>query len=255
MSRGDLLILGLVAFVGLAVANVPASHLYGWFANASAYPRAEGLDGTLSDGAVNNLRLNNKGGSLGKLSWDLQAWKLLLARASFHLQGGSDGLLLDGTAAALPSRSVLISDFRLGAPLTRLASAAGYSFVPAQASVGVDLSHLKLRKGLPKSAKGMVKVDQLRWTLGKNAVLLGDYEVSIEDASEVIKAIISTLQGPLQVQGEANLKPDQSWTLDLRVKPEADAPPAVSNLISAVGRPDSQGWRRIQQKGTLGIAP
>ena len=251
MKRGALLCLGLLAFVGFAVAKAPATHLYGWLAPEGAWPRASGIRGTVSEGAVKRLLLNTQGGAIGDMSWDLQAWKLLLARASYRIHGGDDGLLIDGIAAALPSGTVLTQDLRMSAPLTRLAAAGGYPFIPATATIGMHIEHAKFRNGWPVAAEGSINVNSLVWKLGKNAVKLGDYQVQFSEDSGAILGLISTQRGPLQVEGQASAKPDRSWGLELKLKPEASAPREVVNLARSIGQPDSQGWYHIQQQSPV----
>lgn len=248
MKRGSLIALGLVVFgVSLAL-NAPADRLHAWFAADDATLQPRGLSGTLSSGHAAQIDVQGLP-AVRDIAWTLQTWRLLLGRASFKLSGGADGMLIDGRASLVPSGTLTLSDFRLASPLKILLSAAGQGLLPVEGTVGTEITSLKLRDQWPDSAEGLVTVRGLGWKLGREPVLLGDYEALLENETAGIKATIHTLGGPLEVKGESRVSHDRSYELDLAMRPKPDAPPMVPNLVRNLGQPDAQGWYHLRRRG------
>ncbi|MGQ0697572.1 MAG: type II secretion system protein N [Panacagrimonas sp.] len=259
MKRSRLVLLGLAVFVGTALFQAPVDRIYGWLAPlmAGSAVQFQGLSGTLSSGSASRIDLSGSP-LIGNLSWELRALHLLMGRASYKLSGGSDGVIVDGTAFVVPSGTLTLSDFRLGAPLRTVGAAVGQAFVPAEGQVGLDIATLKLRDGWPVKADGLVTINGLAWKLGREPVPLGDYQAKIEDEVAGIKATLSTLRGALEVSGEARVGHDRSYELHLQMRPKPDASPLVGNLVRNLGQPDSQGWyhlRRSEKPPAEGVDP
>ena len=180
----------------------------------------------------------------------LQPLQLLLGRAQYQLTGGGRGSVLAGHVAILPSATLILGDTRYTAPVAQLASLAGQGNLPIQGQAGLNLEHLRLHNQWPERASGVVSVRGLGWTLGRETVLLGDYQATVEDTTAGLEAQIETLGGNLQVRGEARLGQDRSYELELQLKPGAEAPPLVNNLVRNLGKPDAQGWYRLRRQGS-----
>ena len=248
MKRSSLLLLGLVTFMVCVALNAPAQRLHAWLAPTDAALNVHGLRGSLVRGAAAQIELNAQP-AFRNLEWNLRGLHLLLGRLSYHLSGGADGMLIDGTAFAVPSGALSLSDFRIRSPLTQLMRSAGYPFVPVVGNAGADIQRLKLRQGWPVDADALITVHDLSWKLGRDPVPLGDYQAVIENETGGIKAIISTLSGNLEVEGEAHARDDRSYEVHLQMKPKPDAPPMVLNMVRNLGQPDVQGWYHLRRKG------
>lgn len=81
---------------------------------------------------------------------------------------------------------------------------------------------------------------------------LGDYELRLSTEDGEIVAAVTTLAGVLEASGGGRMKPDRSYELSLQLRPRADAPPLVANLLRQLGRPDAQGYYRLQRSGQAG---
>lgn len=256
MKRSALVALGVVVFLASALLAAPADRLYAWFAPklAESGVQAQGLAGTLSSGRA--MQLDVMGNPVIRdLGWKLQKLHLLLGRASFKLDGGRDGVLLDGTASLVPSGTLTLSNFRLNSPLAGALASAGYPFMPVDGQLGLDVSHLKLRQGWPDKAQGTLTVRGLGWKLGREPVLFGDYEALIENETAGVKVILRSLAGALEVSGEARAGNDRKYEMHLQMRPRPNAPPMVTNLVRNLGQPDAQGWYHLRRQGTTAATP
>lgn len=249
------MLLGLAVFAVSAVLQLPAERLHAWVTAGIGKPVAlQGLSGTLSAGRATQIDVQGQP-VLQDLAWQLQALRLLMGRASFHLTGGRDGARMDGTAYIVPSGTLTLSDFRLDAPVRSVLAAAGQPFLPFEGQAALDLTSLKLRQGWPSRAEGLLELRGLSWKLGREPVLLGDYETKFENETGGVKATVRSLGGPLEVGGEGRVGDDRSYELNLQLRPRPDAPPMVGNLARNLGEPDAQGWYHLRRRGNLAVVP
>ncbi|MGH8456319.1 MAG: type II secretion system protein N [Stenotrophobium sp.] len=252
MKRRTYTLIGVAVFVCALLAYAPAATLYGWLApkNNPADVELYGVQGTVAQGQLSGVFIKGHP-ALAKLRWQLNPWWLLLARASFHVQGGGEQAVLDGHVSFAPFNGIRLSDLRAAMKVKPLLTAIGQPYLPLDGQAALDLKSLKLRNNQLRSADGRVTIHGLAWTLAKDPLPLGDYEAVVTtEASDVIAKINST-SGPLELSGTAKLSQDQSYEILAQFKPKADAPPLVVNLVSSSGAPDAQGWYHFTLHGKL----
>lgn len=256
MKKSHLIGVGLAVFLLTALLQWPASRMHGLLANGlhQSGLQLQGLSGTLSAGRVAQISVKGQG-VVQDLAWTLQAWRLLLGRASLQLTGGGDGSLIDGTVYVVPSGTLTLSEFQITTALKSALAAAGQTLLPVQGQLVADIGTLRLRDNWPTRAEGLLTVRGLGWKLGREPVLLGDYEAVIENETAGIKATVRTLAGSLEISGEARASEDRSYELHLQMRPKADAPPLAINLVRNLGQPDNQGWYHLRRRGQLTQTP
>lgn len=253
MKRGWYIAAAALTFAGCIITRAPAASIYGWI--TAKRPSAEvtlyGLEGTLGDGRAAGIFVNGHP-ALNDLHWSLQTWRLLLAQAAFKIDGGGELMTLDGLLAFSPLGGTRLSSLHARSGVRTLLTAAGQPFLPIDGIAKTDLANLKLHGKQLVQATGRIQVQNLAWTLARDPVLLGDFQADIRTDNDVIVARLTSVgQGAVEANGEARLKPDQSYELNLQLHVRAQANPMVQNLIGALGQPDSQGWIHLRQQGRL----
>lgn len=248
MKTRHLIIAGVLTFVVGILVQAPAVLLYAWIAPKAALPVGLlGLDGTLTHGRAAQIRY---GGDVlvADVDWTLKPLNLLLAKLSYQLHSGSPPLMLDGRISQGFGGTDL-SQLTANGELRALAAAAGQSFVPVNGAVALDMASLRLRGNWPVSAEGSLQLNNLEWTLGKEPAPLGNYQVVVTTEDDQIVAKIASLAGSVDVSGEARLKPDRSYSYAFKLKPKADAPPMIANLMKQLGAPDAEGFYSLNREG------
>ena len=255
MKPRSLIALGALVFLFTALFHAPAERLIAFALPALTQNgiALQGVEGTLSSGRVTQIERQNLP-LLRDLAWTMQKQYLLIGRASYRLAGGRDGTLIDGTAFLLPSGTLGLRQFNAAMPAKELLGAAGFPFLPVEGQAGLELAAFDLRDNWPDKAQGTLTLRGLGWKLGREPVVLGDYEALIENETAGIKATLRSLSGALEVTGEARAGHDRSWELNLQLRPKPDAPPMVPNLVRNLGQPDAQGWTHLRRRGQL-VAP
>ncbi len=250
MKLRHLLIAAALVFVCGLVLHTPAAVIYGWTHSDPATPlRLYGVEGTLVSGRAAQVAHSSQP-LLAGLRWTLKPWSLLLGRASYQLTADGPPLLLDGIVAS-GLGGTRIGDLKASGDLRAVAAAAGQPFVPVSGQVGVDLQRLRLRDRWPSEAEGQLRVIGLKWALAREPVALGDYAADVRTDNGELVALISTLAGVVDVNGDARLKPDRSYELTLQLRPRPEAPAMVTNLLRSIGAPDAQGYYRLRRNGSM----
>jgi general secretion pathway protein N len=232
------------------VALAPAATVYGWaVGNNDALPvRLNGISGTLLKGSV--AQITQRGQPVAvDVHWRLAPAQLLLGRARYHLKTDSPPLLFDGDVSVGLGGTIRLSDARANGELRALAAMAGQSFIPVNGQLGLKLDHLTLVDQWPADALGQVQLIGLAWALGREPVVLGDFEANIERADDRLVARVKSLKGVIDATGSASLGADRAYALDLQLRPLPEAPSMITSMLQSLGRPDSRGYYKVERGG------
>lgn len=254
MKTRHLVLLGLAVFLVSLLLDAPVALLYAKLVrNPGTGPVPLGLEGSLREGRAASLTLNGRP-LVKDLHWRLRPLWLPLGRAAFRIDSGGE-LTLDGKAALLATGGIDLDDLRAAGPLKQLLALTGDVGVPVDGQFGLDLDRARVRQGFVSRADGLVTINGLRWTLAKDPVVLGDFQMKLDSSKDGITGTLSSLGGPLDAGGELRIAADRSYVVDFQVKAKPGAEPLVQNLVRSLGQPDTQGYYHIRNTGNLGGAP
>jgi general secretion pathway protein N len=243
------LLLGMSGLLTGLLLMAPASLLVHWMGGGDPPPVAQliGVSGELREGQAAALSINGRP-ALRDLQWDLRPAWLLLANLSAGVRAQADDSLLQADVSVWPGKRLRASEVQFSGSIKSLLAAAGQPFVPIDGMARIADGRIALKDGWPSGADARVEIRDLAWTLAATPVVLGDFEIVISDADDGIRARFSALSGPLEVNGEALLKADRSYQLDLGMKPKPEASPVLRNLLASNGAPDAGGWYHLRQQ-------
>lgn len=255
MKLRSVLLIGLPVLLLALLFHAPVAILQGWFQAKDQPAPAElyGLEGSIAQGRVDGVVTGGRT-VLADLRWRLRPLPLLLGRLGLTLNAGKEPILFDGQASVSLLGTLRLSEFRANAGLRPLLRAVGYPFLPIDGQAGLDFSKLVAVGRQLKSAEGNVQLQGLAWVLGQNPTPLGDFRADVTTEGGDIVARLASVSGPLELSGDARLLPDQSYELQIRLKPKPGAPPMLQNMLVQLGAPDAQGYYQIRRNGTLAPA-
>ncbi len=249
VTRRKLLLLAALVFGLTLISRTPAALLYSAFKPKDSRLQLHGLQGLWSEGALSGISLNGRLVAQD-LRWQLQPLQLLLGRVALRITGGGQIATLEGSVAN-GLGGLRLSDFRFAGAIKSLAASAGYAFVPVDGRAGGEIEKLIVSKGALNFAEGSIDLKNLAWTLAREPLLLGDFHADIKTAPEAITATISSPAGPLEASGFAMLAPDQSYDVDILLKPKPGSSEMLLNYLKTLGSPDPQGFYHLRQRGKL----
>jgi len=236
---------GLAAFLWTLVIHAPIALLHSLRSKESTV-QPIGLAGNIAEGRVAGI---SSAGHvvLRGLHWRWHPLWLLALRAAFDVEA-SEPAVVDGRVEFMPWGTGL-SRVHLSGSLKSLLGAADVAYLPIDGLTDAQLSNVRLRKGIPVFAEGLVKVRGLVWSLMKPPLQLGDFEVTLTTAGDTITANIESPSGPLESHGEAHLDNSGSYSWDIELKPKPGIDSNTQNLLHSLGAPDRQGFYHIKNAG------
>lgn len=249
IARKHILWAAAAMFLLTLIANIPAALLYAAFKPKTTNLEVYGLQGPWAAGQLSGITVSNRLVAQD-LRWRFQPAWLLLGRASLWLEGGGELATLQGRASASPL-ALRLSDFRVAGEVKRLAALANFSYLPVSGQAGARIDSLILRKGRIDTLSGRIDLRGLAWTLAREPLALGDFQIELLTTPEALIAKVSSPSGPLEADGEARLFPDQRYESDIRLKPRPGASETLKNYLRSLGPADPEGYQHLRQKGQL----
>lgn len=251
-----LLATAVTALVLGLLLQMPAPLLYHWLKSKDT-PAAVGLlgvHGNLLQGGASAVTVNGRP-ALQRLDWTLQPLWLVLANASATVRAEAEQTLIESQVSAWPGSRVNASDLQFSGSIKALLAAAGQPYLPLDGMARIADARVSLKAGWPRAVEGTVQVQELAWTLAASPIVLGDFEAQLSTTDDGVVAKLSATTGPLELNGEALLKSDQSYQIDLAYRPKPEATPVLRNLLASNGAPDASGWYHFKQQKQASSPP
>lgn len=250
-----LIVAGLLALLAGALLQAPAAWLSAKLLPENAHVRLLGVSGEVRGGRIQQIELSQlrPPKQLGPARWQLNPFSLLWLHPSLTLEISAP-VLARGQLSLSPFGSAHFSDWRATGDVAELAALAGYSFLPVRGQVGLALDHLDVSGPLPDSVAGTADLLSLQWQLGRQVLELGDVHANLATVEGEHIATLSAPRGPLDLEGTARIDAEGRYDVNVRIKPKADAPQQLVNLLRGLGRPDSQAWYTLRYRGQLPVA-
>ena len=243
-----LVALGVSAFIIFALVTLPAGVVLSWLGSAGI--SAGGVSGTIWNGRAQVLQV--QGAHIGGVEWKLHVLPLFTA----HLSADVKVTRIDGFAttkfSASPAGTIRLQDLTASMPLSVLPPHA----IPGgwTGTLNGKFTQLTLEKGWPTEVGGTLDLIDLTGP-ARNPSKAGSYRIVFDPAAstaELLKgAIADAGDGPLQVAGTLELKPDRSYKLDTLIAARPNAPRNLVQALEFLGPPDAQGRRQFATEGTM----
>lgn len=243
-----LIALGVGAFVIFALVTLPAAVVLSWLTPAGI--NTGGVSGTIWNGRAQVLQV--QGAHIGGVEWKLHVLPLFTA----HLGADVKVTRIDGFAttqlSVSPGGTVRLKGLTGSLPLSALPPNA----IPGgwTGTLNGKFTQLTLDDGWPTEVGGTLDVVDLHGP-ARNPSKAGSYRIVFDPAAsnaEVLKGAISDAgDGPLQVAGTVELRPDRSYKLDALIGTRPDAPRNLVQALEFLGPPDEQGRRQFSTEGTM----
>lgn len=243
-----LVALGVGAFIIFALVTLPASVVLSWLGSAGI--NAGGVSGSIWNGRAQVLQI--QGAHIGGVEWDLHVLPLFAARLSADVKVTR----IDGFAttqfSASPGGTVRLKDLTASLPLSTFPP----HMIPGgwNGTLNGRFTQLTLENGWPTQAGGTLDVVDLTGP-ARNPSKAGSYRVVFDPeaaSAEVLQGAISDAgDGPLQVSGTLELRPDRTYKFDAMIAARPDAPRNLAQALQFLGPPDEQGRRQFVTEGSL----
>ena len=229
---------GLLAVLAGLVATFPARLALSWFAPATI--SAWGVEGTVWRGRAAEISLS--GESLGALSWDAHAARLLLLQPAWNFElRRHDGYARGRIDVSLLGNRQTLTDLDASLSLATMPRA----IVPdgVAGDLRIALQRLEIAQGWATAIAGRASVANL--DLPGVILTLGPFEFSFPEQSGPPAGDIRSLGGPLAVDGRVELPERNQWRFSADLGPGENPPKALIDGLAFVGEDLGDGRRRL----------
>jgi general secretion pathway protein N len=236
-QRTRLLAVGGTAFLGVAIATLPAALVANHLPAGLAL---EGAGGSVWSGGADRVR--QRGTALGSASWKLEPLALLAGRLAYRIELTRADASLRGRIAATIGGALEGEDLTIELPIAALDR--GPVGAAWQGGIKGRIARIRLEHGWPVALTGEFTVSELKPPGA--TVALGSYLVTFDPAPANAVQLVGRVRdqvAPLAVRAQLSLKPDRSCALEGDVTPRPNAPAEVAQAVAFLGAPDAAGRR------------
>ncbi len=238
LTRRRLALLLLALTTVFLISGVPARMVLPVVPNSVVL---EGVSGSVWRGQAARSGIvmpNGKLFSLGRVSWRLQPWSLLLLTPKVNFESQWGAQRFSGTAAASVSGLLRLEDVvaRLDIGFTR-------QVLPLYVGgeLEADIRSLAMKDNVILSLDGRVVLQDGVWAARAGDVALGTYVADLRTADEGTRADVQTLSGPLTVSGSAMLT-GQDYSVDLALRGSALDNAGLRQSLQLLAMPSADGF-------------
>jgi general secretion pathway protein N len=243
-----LVALGVGAFIIFALVTLPAGIVLSRLGSSGIH--AGGVSGTIWTGRAQVLQI--QGAHIGSVEWDLHVLPLFAARVSADVKVTRiDGFATTKLDAGFGGR-LRLQDLTASLPLSIIPP----HLIPGgwNGTLNGRFAQLTLDNGWPTQVNGTLEVVELTGP-ASNPTKAGSYRIAFDPATasaELLQGAISDAgDGPLQVSGTLELRPDRTYKLDTLIAARPDAPRSLAQVLEFLGPPDAQGRRQFVTEGSF----
>lgn len=235
----------ILLFVAALVVTAPARLLY--LAVPGDQLLLRGLSGTVWHGSASGVLLRMPQGylQLGAVQWSLKPLSLLLLSPHLSLRSEWGSQTLTGELVLRGQRDLDVLDLDANVAATLLGH---FAPVAVDGMFNLQVGHLKLRNGLPYSAKGRLVWKEGGWRSPQGPVPLGTFALDFEQApGDALQGNVITLSGPLQASGTVLLR-ERHYEVDILIGSEQPLDAQLRNMLALISVPEGAGFR-VGMKG------
>lgn len=240
---------GLIALLVGLILYLPAPVAAGWVQAQVPGLRLTGVSGSVFSGRVQYVGLNDV--TLENISWEFSPVSLLLGRADINLKTATDTGSISGDFSHNIFGQTHVQNLNGSASLAWLARLAGYRFVPLDGLLTIHDLDATIKGQKIADGKGQISLENANWLLVNPPIIFGNFTAAVSSDGKTSAVKILNSDGPLKADGGAQLTGNNHYQANLRVRARAGTDKRLKKLLTQLGKPDAQGWYRINEQGNL----
>ena len=250
MSIKKLIISATISYIFFMLMLLPAAHVIPIFNIPASKATFSGISGSIWSGKIDHLRLQKQ--DLHSVQWDVKPLSLLTGKLSTHLVSSYQNI--DANALvdySLFSKQLSLSDLNSEFSASQLQKILQLPLGELDGSIYIDMSRIVLADNKLSHVTGQISWKNAKIKLS-NPIPLGIINIDISMPKRgVLSATLSNKQGALSIKGNIKLLANSRYTLDLRLKPRANASSELTELLRLMAPKKNQSEHIIQRSGRL----
>lgn len=237
-----------IYFFYLVFSNIPATWAAWGIHRAAPVLWLNGVNGTVWHGRAGRAQLDMAGAAplaLGKVTWDLSPWSLLILRPCVRFASEVPGQQISGVACRGLTGTTQVRDLDLTAPIAAIKPLLQFD---ATGSLSMQVPKAQIAaNGKVSRLDARLSWQNARAFTGENWLSLGAFGATAEaDGQGGVRAKVFDLSGPYKSDIEARWAPGQeNWQLSGTIHPQEGAAPVVRQILQVLGEELDSGAYRV----------
>ena len=248
-----LFLLFILAFVVTVVLKFPVA---GVLPHVNINPvKLSGVSGSVWNGSAQSVVIppaaDQPNIPINNVNWKVKAGTLLSGSAGadvdFEVLGGrGEGLVKRNLAG-----DVFITDGKLQVPAKELEQFLPLPLAQFAGVLLADIEELELENNLLKRTQGKLIWSNSEIDALNTELKLGQIVLDVVPEGDLHIGNLSNSNGQLDLSGAVQLDQAGNFAADILIKPTADTPPQINNMLNSFARPASDGSYRIRNNGNI----
>jgi len=250
MSSKKLIITAVISYIVFLLILLPAAQIFPFLKIPASTASFSGISGSIWSGRIDRVRLQKQ--NIHAVQWDVKPLSLLTGTLSADILSSYQNIdastLLD---YSLFSKKLSLSDLRSEFSASQLQKLLELPFAELTGSIHMDMNSIVLQQNKLSQVNGQIIWNDAKVKISKPIALgILNVDVSTPKSGE-LSAILSNRQGALSIQGKLKLMANSRYTLDVRLKPRANAPSELTDLLRLIAPKKIKSEHVIQRSGRL----
>jgi len=252
MNSKTLIITAAISYIIFLLILLPASQVISLLKIPATTASFNGISGSIWSGRIDHLRLQRE--NIHAIQWDINPLSLVTGNLSAHMLGSYQNI--DASALlnySLFSKKLSLSDLRSEFSAGQLQKILELPFAELTGSMHMDMNNIVLQDNKLSHANGQIIWKDANIKLSK-PISLGKINLDLTTPkSGELSATLSNKQGALSIKGQFKLMANSRYTVDVRLKPRANASAELTDLLRLLAPRKIQSEHIIQRNGRLKI--
>lgn len=218
--------------------------------NSNANVDMRGISGTFWEGEATLISINNAI-DLNNTTWSFTIWKLLLGQFAFQTSSYFDDKNIESEIGVSFLNKYFINDLTATISAEKVTALANIPLVQLSGDFKIILDHAHWKKDKLPLATGLITWTQAAVTVA-DTVSLGKITVALsENDQQFLLANITNNDGDILVNGKAELIPEASYSVDIKLTPTASTSDNIKSSLSLFAKKQKNGDFLFKNTGQL----
>ena len=249
MKKKHYLLIAAFSYLFFLITAIPASTVVN-LVNNSTLVNIRGINGTIWEGDATLISIN-KTVELNNTKWTFTTWKLLLGQIAFQVTSEFDDRNVESELGVSFLSKYFVNDLTATLSAEKIASLANIPLVQLSGDINLSLEHAHWKKDELPLATGVITWTQAAITVA-DTVSLGKLTIALsENDQQFLLANIKNIDGDLSVNGLAELIPEASYSVDIKLTPTASTSDNIKSSLSLFAKKQKNGDFLFKNTGQL----
>ncbi len=249
MKKKHYLLIAAFSYLFFLITAIPASTVVN-LVNNRTLVNIRGISGTIWDGDATLISIN-KTVELNNTKWTFTTWKLLLGQIAFQVTSEFDDRNVESEIGVSFLSKYFVNDLTATLSAEKIASLANIPLVQLSGDINLSLEHAHWKKDELPLATGVITWTQAAITVA-DTVSLGKLTIALsENDQQFLLANINNIDGDLSVNGLAELIPEASYSVDIKLTPTASTSDNIKSSLSLFAKKQKNGDFLFKNTGQL----